>query len=42
MKLVIFYSGEFGERVAGNLVNYPAFAFHVARPDPSVERLRRT
>jgi len=25
MKLAIFYSGEFGNRVAGNLVNYSGF-----------------
>ena len=25
MKLIIFYSGEFGSRVAGNLVNYSEF-----------------
>ncbi|HQN31700.1 MAG TPA: DUF166 family protein, partial [Methanothrix soehngenii] len=25
MKVIIFYSGEFGSRVAGNLVNYSGF-----------------
>jgi len=42
LKLVISYSGDCSERVAGNLLNYPAFVFRVTRPDPSVERLRRT
>ena len=50
MKLAIFYSGEFGNRAAGNIINYSDFYIPAAYSDPSpavrpsltAERLHQT